>query len=464
VDKFALPGSRVATVKEMTMSGINRRSFLKRTAIAAAVPTIISSRAFGANSKVNLGFIGVGGRGSALLNGALWTEGVQVVAVSDCFASRRARAMKTVSDFYAERNVKSDCKEYADFREVLSRDDIDGVVIATADHWHVPLSIYAIKAGKDVYVEKPLGVSVDYGFKLRKLVQDKGAVLQYGTQQRSDVYFRLACELTRAGYLGKLKSIDAWCAGMRAPGQYAQVFKDFHPPIPTADPPADLDYERWIGPAKMSPYTKNRVTEWGGYHVYDYALGFIAGWGAHPLDIAQWGNNSDEKAPIHYEGTGTIPGPGLFDTVAEWDVRCKYANGVDLHFMDTISAEKPVRGYFPGMQDHGTTFHGEDGWVTVRRGSIDFSDEALRRIKPKDDERMYESKSHMGNFVECIKSRKKPISPIEAAVQSDLISHLSNACIRTGRAITWDPKKEKIVGDREAAKTLSRKQRAPWKV
>jgi predicted dehydrogenase len=450
---------------------IDRRQFLKRTALATAIPTIISSTALGAgdtpapSERVNLGFIGVGNRGSGLLGWALQNKHAQVVALSDCFTSRRQRALKAVADAYAsqKRKVDTPTKDYADFRQILAREDIDGVVIATQDHWHVPLSTYALKAGKDVYVEKPLGVSVDHGFKLRKLVADKAAVLQYGTQQRSDHYFRSACELTRNGYIGELKTIDAWCDGMRAPGWYADTFKQFHPPTPPQTPPTDLNYDRWIGPAPMKPYTDNRVTQWGTYHIYDYALGFIAGWGAHPLDIAQWGNNADHCAPVYYKGTGTIPGGGLFDTIAEWDVQCRYANGVQMHFMDRMTATPLVKKYHRDPRDHGTTFHGTEGWVSVRRGAMHVSDENLRRVKLKDtDVHLYNSGDHMANFIECIKTRKKPISPIEAAVQSDLISHLSNAAIRLGRPIKWDPVEERIIDDDTAAKSVNRKMRGPW--
>lgn len=457
----------------MQKNNATRREFIKSGIVAGAalsMPVIIPSTVLGANTpsnRVNIGHIGVGNRGRGLLRGSLSKKNAQVVGISDCFSSRREAAIKRISDTYTQQGRTADAtaKGYPDFREMLAREDIDGLVIATQDHWHVPLSIYAIQAGKDVYVEKPLGASVDYGFKLRKLVQDKNAILQYGTQQRSDYYFRFACELARNGYLGKLETIDAWAAGMRAPGHYANIFKKFHPITPTQRPPADLDYDRWIGPAPMAPYTDNRVTEWGTYHIYDYALGFIAGWGAHPLDIAQWGNNTDETAPVLYEGTGTIPTGGLFDTIAEWDMQCTYANGVKMHFMDTITAMPVVKKHHPDARDHGTTFHGSEGWVSVRRGAMHCSDEKLRKIKLKDtDTHLYQSKDHMGNFIDCIKTRKQPISNIKAAVQSDLISHLSNAAIRLKRPIKWDPKKEQIIEDSQAAKSINRTMRNPWTV
>ena len=452
----------------MKISKVDRRRFIKQSVFAATVPTIIPSTVLGAgdipapSERINLGFIGVGNRGNGLLRGTLGNKNAQVVAVSDCFASKRRNTLKKIEDSYTKQGRQANAKGYADFREMLAREDIDGVVIATPDHWHVPIAIYALRAGKDIYVEKPLGVSVDYGFKLRKLVQDKSAIFQYGTQQRSDRNFRFACELARNGYIGKLESIDAWCASL---GYSPSIAKKYPLNTPAKNPPADLDYDRWIGPAPMKPYSDLRVSTQGSYHVYDNALGFIAGWGAHPLDIAQWGNNTDETAPISYEGTGKINANTLFDSVGIWDINCQYANGVKMHFMDTSTAKPVVKEYHPDPRGHGTTFHGTEGWVSVRRGALHFSDEKLRRIKLKDsDVHLYKSGDHMGNFIDCIKSRKKPISTIEAAVQSDLISHLSNAAIRLKRPVKWDPKKEQVVGDTELAKALNRKLRAPWVV
>ncbi|MBM4104355.1 MAG: Gfo/Idh/MocA family oxidoreductase [Planctomycetes bacterium] len=444
---------------------MNRRTFLKTTAAAAgtfAVPVIVPSSVFGKTApgnRVNLGFIGVGNQGTNLLKGTAYNKQAQIVAVCDCFESRRQAAIEAVTKIYTENEhpAKASIQAYADVQELLARADIDGVFIATPDHWHVPIAIQAVQAGKDVYVEKPLGVSLDYAFKLRKLVGQKEAVLQYGTQQRSDGYFRFACELVRNGYIGKIKKMDVWCDSV-GDHKYTKT-------IPPQQPvPAGFDYDRWLGPAPVKPYCDARVSNLGAYHIYDYALGFIAGWGAHPLDIAQWGNNTDDTAPIRYEGTGVIPTGGLFDTISSWDMNCTYADGVTMHFMDTRTATPVVSEYYPKMRDHGTTFHGTEGWVTVRRGAIDFSSETLRKVKLKDSEiHLYNSPDHYANFVDCVKSRKKPISPIEAAVQSDLISHLSNAAIRLKQPIEWDPKNEKLVKDEEIIlAVLNRTARKPW--
>lgn len=463
---------------------MNRRGFLKSMAVttgAFAIPTIVPSSVFGEtapSNQVHLGCIGVGGQGTGLMKNALHNDSAKVVAICDCFASRREAALNTIKEIYMQQQRVTDigAKAYADFRELLERKDIDGVIIATPDHWHVPLAFHAVQAGKDVYVEKPLGVSLDYAFKLRKLVQDKKAVFQYGTMQRSDRYFRTACELTRNGYIGRLEKMDVWCFSLgdrdyiKGDSAYLKVIppgSEYTRTIPTTQPvPADLDYDRWLGPAPVKPYCDVRVSNIGAYHIYDYALGFIAGWGAHPLDIAQWGNNTDTTAPIHYEGTGTIPTGGLFDTISFWDMHCTYANGVKMHFMDHQTAVPVVTSYYPKPQDHGTTFHGAEGWITVRRGAIDFSDETLRRVKLKDnDVHLYESGNHMGNFIDCIKSRKPTISTIEAAVQSDLISHLCDASVRLSQSIEWDPQKEQVIGNREAVNNvINRSLRKPWTI
>ncbi|MBW8036411.1 MAG: Gfo/Idh/MocA family oxidoreductase [Planctomycetes bacterium] len=452
----------------MKKNKFGRRQFIQRSVFAATVPTIIPSTVLGKgdipapSERINLGCIGIGKRGNRLLRHALQNKQAQVVAVSDCFTSIREKALKLVKDDYTAQGRLGDAKEYADFRQMLAREDIDGVIIATQDHWHVPLAIYAVQAGKDVYVEKPLGVSVDHGFKLRKLVQDKSAIFQYGTQQRSDLRFRFACELVRNGYIGKIESMDVWAPSL---GYGPEIAKQFPLDTPTKTPPANIDYDRWIGPAQMKPYSDLRVSTQGTYHIYDYALGFIAGWGVHPLDIAQWGNNSEETCPVYYKGTGKVNEGSMFDSLGIWDIKCRYANGVKMNFMDEFTAMPIVKKYHPKPNGHGTTFHGTEGWVCVSRGALDFSDDKLRRIKIKDDDvHLYKSADHMGNFIDCIKSRKKPISTIEAAVQSDLISHFSNAAARLDKSIKWDPKKEKIVGDSKAAKAINRKLRSPWVV
>jgi len=452
---------------------ITRRGFLKSTGSALVAPYVITSTALGnrsvppASERVTLGFIGVGGRGNALAYSLLRVPEAQCVAVCDCFTSKQESTARAFDEFYANRDGKGDykaCSKYGDFRDMLARKEIDGIVIATPDHWHVPIAMAAIRAGKDVYVEKPLSTAVSWDKAMRETVHRYGAVFQYGTQQRSGSQFRFACELVRNGYIGALERIEVWCPGMAASGWYESTSKGggSMKPIPV---PADLDYEMWIGPAPMRPYTKDRCTQWGSYHVYDNALGFIAGWGVHPLDIAQWGNDSELTVPVEYEGTGRIPTDGLFDTISDWDLYCRYENKVRLRFMNAKTAKEVVT-YRPFL-DHGTTFFGTEGWVSVDRGNpgLHASDPKLLQVKLKPgDTRLYESDNHYKNFVDCVKTRRATASSVDVAVQSDIISHLGDICIRTGRKIVWDPQKEDIVNDAAASRMLHRGLRSPWRL
>ena len=448
---------------------LNRRDFLKGAGLAAA-PLVLPARALGLGAlpppseRVTLGYVGVGGRGNALAYRFLRVPGAQSVAVCDAKKERLESTAAAFDAFYAERDGKGSyrgCAKYGDFRELLAREDIDAVVIATPDHWHVPVALAAVRAGKDVYVEKPLSTAVTWNQALRTEVQRYGAVFQYGTQQRSDPKFRIACELVRNGLIGELRRMEAWCPGMAARGTYEKTSKGGGSVKPIPVPPG-LDYEMWLGPAPWSAYTKDRCTEWGAYHVYDNSLGFIAGWGAHPLDIAQWGHGSDHTAPVYYEGTGRIPQHGLFDTISDWNVHGRYADGVTLRFMNSGTAE-PVVSQYRKFTNHGTTFFGSKGWVSVDRGGLYASDPAVLRAKPGPGAvRLYASDDHWRNFIESVRLRRPAVSPVEAAVQSDIISHLSDICIRTGRPVRWDPEQEVILGDKAAARRLHRPLRSPW--
>ncbi len=326
----------------------------------------------------------------------------------------------------------------------------------------MPIAIAAAKAGKDVYVEKPLGISIAENQTMREAVQRYGTIFQYGTQQRSGQDFRFACELVRNGRIGKLHTIEVWC-----PGMYA--YEEFNEPGGSTKPiavPAGFDYDMWLGPAAFSPYTSDRCTPWGTYYVYDNSLGFIAGWGAHPLDIAQWANDSDNTAPVEYEGTGKIYAGGLYHVVNSWDIWCRYENGVKMHFMSDEVAQPIVEKYHPRFWTHGTTFHGDLGWVSVDRGGL-FTQPAslVKEIIGPTEIHLYQSDNHYQNFIDSVRLRKQAISPVEAAVQSDFISHLCNILIRTGRQkLRWDPRTETIPDIHEATRMLSRSMRSPWRL
>ncbi len=421
------------------MNKPSRRTFLRNasltTAGATLLPQLVPSTLFGADApsnRVTLGHVGVGGQGSGLLQGMLGLPQAQSVATCDPICERREAAARTVEQYYAANRGKesfSGCKPYRDFRELLARTDIDAVVIATPDHWHVPLALAAVRAGKDIYVEKPLGITMALNKELRDAVHLHGAVFQYGTQQRSfNQHCGFACELLRNGYLGELKAVHIVAPNGETGGRAV------------AEPvPEGLDYDLWLGPAPVKPYARDRVFGTGRWHIYDYAIGFIAGWGAHPLDIAHWGY---PHIPVEYEGTGRISNEGLFDTVVDWNVRGRYASGVEFTMITGGDM---------------TTFVGTQGSVSASRGGISADPESLLKVKIKPAQfHLLQDNHHYRDFVDCVRTRRTPVSNIDSAVQSDFMSHLGDIAIRTGRKIRWDPATETIVGDETAARMMTR--------
>jgi len=427
-----------------------RRSFLKVASASAAglaaAPYVITSSALGAagvppaSGRVVVGHIGVGGQGGGLLRHFVGLAQGQSVAVCDCFKGRREDAAKVIADAYAKREDKGTFKgvaQFADFQELLARPDIDAVVIATPDHWHVPLGTAACRAGKDMYIEKPLGLALEWNKALRTAVRQYGRIFQYGTQQRAQSHIRQGCELVRNGRIGKITAIEVIAPDGATGGSTVSV------PVPEG-----FDYDRWLGPAQQSPYTADRCTSMGSWHVYDNAIGFLAGWGAHPLDVLHWAYPG--AIPVEYEGTGLVPTEGLYNTVVHWDIKGKYANGVPF----TLK---------PGGDS--TKFIGTEGWIRLWRGGWDANPKSLLKETAGPNEiHLPASNDHKKDFLESVKSRKDPASPIESSCQSDFISHLSDIAVRTGRKITWNPVKETIVGDDAAARMLNRPLRAPWRL
>ena len=423
-------------------SGLSsRRRFLRSCAAAGAaigVPTLVPSSVFGAMAPSNrtlVGCIGVGNRGGGLLGEISAEEPVRVVAVCDVLRQRRNAAAQSLNQRYGG-NV---CTPYRDLRELLARPDVDAVTIGTPDHWHVPAALMAVRAGKDVYVEKPLGLSIEENAAIRREVHRYGRVFQYGTQQRSLAHVRHGCELVRNGRLGKILSVEVTAPSYGFEGGSLE-------PIPV---PEGLDYDLWLGPAPWRPYTKDRCTEWGSYWCSDNAHGFIGGWGAHPLTDMVWalGDDPATAVPVEFEATGKF-GKGLFDAPYDWDVRGKFADGVPFRFT-------------PGGDL--VTITGQRGKVFISRGGLRTEPAALKNERIGSDEiRLYDSPSHMGNYVECVRSRRPTVAPVEVAVLSDSITQLSMIALWTGRKIRWDARRESIADDPGASQLLCRALRAPW--
>lgn len=439
---------------------IDRRKFLKTASAMAAgaigFPYIVSSSALGKAGKIApsnricVGVIGVGEQGNYVLGNFLNQDDTQVIAVCDVDKGRREGTAQRVDQYYQ----KKGCAAYNDFRKLLGREDIDAVLIATPDHWHVLCATVAARAGKDMYMEKPLGLNVAEGQALQAAVNRYGTVFQFGTQQRSDIQFRRACELVRNGRIGKLHTINVWAPGSIAGGSTK--------PAPEPD---GLDYDMWLGPAPFRQYTQDRcASKWEKKFWWfnsDYCLGWISGWGIHPVDIALWGAAGLLTGPIEVEGTGIFPSEGLCDTATYWNVKLNYASGVTMNFLSD-PPPKEWSNQYTKIIDHGTAFEGTEGWVHVNRNEVNVSDESMKLSDSTNDIKLYESTNHTRNFLDCVKSRAKPICPVDQAHQADVVCQISDIAIRLKRKLKWDMKKEMFIGDDIANRMLSGAMRSPW--
>lgn len=435
----------------------DRRQFLKRTAAVAgavATPYVITSTALGAEGKppaserVVTAGIGVGPRGLLNVREQLGCPDAQVVAICDVWKQVRERAKRAVDAHYKN----TDCKAYTDFRELLAREDIDAVTIGSPDHWHVPMTIAAAKAGKDVCVEKPLGVSIAQDLICRETIKRYDRVFQYGTEARAMAACRLGAELVRNGRIGEIREIRVKAPNSKPGGSTA--------PKPV---PPELEYDLWLGPAPWRPYTGCPDNGGNWFHVYDYAIGFIAGWGAHPLDLLQWAYDTHLTGTWEVEGKGDISKTGTNDAVYNWDMRFQFANGVSMTYWAT-GVPKEEHPRLKSLNNYAQLI-GTDGWIAVYYNSMICEPESLRTVPlGPNDMRLSVSRGQERNFIECVKSRKTPVSHVDDAVRSDIISHVSDIAIRVGRKIKWDPVKEEIIGDDEARNMCTRAMRAPWRL
>ena len=417
---------------------VTRRDFLKGSALAAgaaiAWPTIVPSSVFGANApsnRITMGCIGTGGQGSGNMRGFNAKSGCQVIAVCDVDAGHRESARKRVG-----LDPKS-C--YNDFREVLARTDIDAVSIATPDHWHVPTSIAAVRTGKDVFCEKPLTLTIAEGRVLADEVKRYGRVFQTGSQQRSGSEFRKACELVVNERIGKLHTMRVGISGNNRTCE----------PTWTPEPvPEGFDYDLWLGPAPWEPYHTQRC-HYQFRFILEYSGGQMTNWGAHHLDIAQWGNQSDDTGPVEIRGKGEFPKTGLFTTALNAEVEYTYASGVKI-FLN---------------KGGGTRFEGTEGWIYVNRGKLEAEPKSLlTSVIGPDEIHLYESRDHKQNFLDCIKSRKDPICNAEVGHRSSTVCHLGNIAMLLDRPLKWDPQKEQFIGDDEANRMTWHPRRSPWRL
>jgi predicted dehydrogenase len=404
--------------------------------MGALAPMIVSGSTLGlggataANERVALGWIGYGGQGSYLR--WLFSErpGSEVLAVADVDAAHRAEFLK---------DTGKDLRTYNDYRRLLERRDIDAVVIATPDHWHATHIIDSAQAGKDVFCEKPLTLTIEEGKDCVRAIRAQGTVFQTGSMQRSDERFRKACELVRNGYLGKIERIETYIGGAPEGGME-----------PDTDPPPGLDWEQWLGQAPLVPYRTTRCHKEFRWW-YAYSGGKMTDWGAHHNDIAQWANGTERSGPVSIEGEATFPQPGGFDTATSFTVRFEYENAAPV----TCKSDGP----------NGVRFFGSEGELFVSREEIQSTPPEIVQTELKSsDTRLYHSDDHYVNFLDCIKTRKDPICDVEIGHRSVTVCHLANIAIRLGRKIQWDPVKEEIVGDEEAAALTARHRRPGYEL
>jgi len=437
----------------MTTQKPTRRTFLTTSAVGLAAglttPYIFTAAAEEAdkpkskNDRFRIASIGMRYQGSVIAKKA--AEHGDIVAIADV---DREIAEKAREDFGGKAEL------YEDYRKMFDRNDIDVVTIGTPDHWHTKMCIDACRSGLDVYCEKPLTLTIDEGKRLCKVVEETGAVLQVGSWQRSDHRFRLACEMVQQGRIGKLQRVDVVLGKNKTGG-----------PFKVEDPPPHLNWQLWQGQTPAVPYIKERchyTFRWW----YEYSGGQMTDWGAHHLDIAQWGAGMQRTGPVEIDGKAKFPSVrNGYNVAVDFSARMRYANGVELTVSDTGR--------------NGVMFTGSEGRIFVNRGTISGKpvEDLVERPLPREKFKLYDHDNrsrparmgkldsiinHIGNFFDCVKARKTPVSDVVAQHRSVSVCHLANISMHLGRKLRWDPQKELFIGDEQANRRLSRPQRNPY--
>lgn len=452
--------------------GMSRRDYLKKSAIgvtgAVFVPTIVPSTVFGKNApsnKINIGQIGFGRIAQSHdLPETLKYDVSRVVAVSDVDMNRTNLGKEYVEKWYAKKKGKKkyvDVKAYQDYREMLLKEDIDAVIISTPDHWHARPAIEAALQGKDIYLQKPTSLTVAEGRALSDAIKQQGVVLQVGTQQRSSPQFRIAAELVRNGRIGKLHTVR-----IGLPGDPSG------PEAPEMSVPKNLDYDMWLGSTPEAYYTEMRVhpqndfSRPGWLRCEQFGAGMITGWGQHHIDSAHWGMDTEYTGPVEVQALAEFPKSGLWDVHGDFMVKARYENDIEM--------------YISGGYTNGIRYEGTEGWIFVSRGnylatasdpvSKAKSNKALDASNPdmltseikKNEIHLYKSEDQHGNWLDCIKTRKAPISPAEMGHRTCTVCLISHIAMKLPRKLYWDPVNERFRDDKDANDMLSRSQRAPW--
>jgi predicted dehydrogenase len=439
---------------------ISRRQFLKRSALisggAIGFPTLIRSSALGLagtvapSNRVVMGCIGVGGQGTGNMRAFMNQPEVQVVAVCDVDTNRRNQAQNIVREFYAAKDNANQgelCASYLDYRELLARDDIDAVSIGTPDHWHGLITVAAAQSGKDIYCEKPLVNTIEEGRAVCNAVQRYGRVLQTGSHERSRHSVRFACELVRNGRIGKLHTIQINMPN--SDGHHRAIIENENI-FPTMPVPDGFDYDMWLGPTPSAAYTERRCHFWWRF-IFDYGGGEMTDRGAHIIDLAQLGNNTDHSGPVELVAEGEAPKTGLYDAFLKYHFECTYANGVKM-----IGASVDPRGL---------KFIGSDGWIFIHihGGRLEAEPASfLQETLLPEEVHLGRSPGHHRNFLDAVKARTQPMASAEIGHRTATICHLLNIAMLTKSPILWDPEKEIITNNPKAQRLVSRPMRSPW--
>lgn len=425
---------------------ISRRGALAQTALLTTgswlAPCVIPDRAWGANERISVGLIGVRNQGSGNLK-RFQSAGADIAAICDVDESVVADALKLVNGPTPQ--------TFTDYRELLEQKSIDAVVITVPDHWHALMTIHACQAGKDVYCEKPLSLTIAEGRRMTQAARKYQRIVQTGSQQRSSPEFWQACMLVRNGFIGQVREVHV---GIPTPNHPGPLDAD-------SSPPSNLDYDRWLGPAAWRAYNTKRV-HYNFRFWWDYSGGQMTNWGAHHLDIAQWGLGMDDSGPVSIAGTAAFHPEGVHEVSESLRLIYTYANGVKLI---CGQAQKDIAG--------GTKFIGSEGVVLVSRGKLVTQPRELATLRPEEltvkgrssgsqAVELYRSHDHTQNFLDCMRDRRLPICDVEIGHRSATVCHLGNIVARLGRPVSWDPQTEISPGDVEAQSFVDRPYRHPY--
>jgi predicted dehydrogenase len=432
----------------------SRREFLRRSAALVAgsvvLPQIIPASAFGRSGgiapsdRLVMGAIGTGSQGTSNMRDFLrLKDQVQFVALCDVDSGNLARA-KVIVD---KANNNTDCRTYRDYRELLDKEKLDAVSIALPDHWHGIIYTEAVMKKLHVYGEKPVCRTIKDGQVIVKAVKDNNIIWQTGSWQRSQSNFHKGAELVANGRIGKIKSIEV---GLPDGGRGIGT-----PPV--MDIPPELDWEMWLGPALKVPY--RGIAHWNWRWILDYSGGQMTDWAGHHIDIANWGAGLEHTGPVEITGRGVYPPEGIYNAPVEYDILCKYANGIEMRVANSSRLER-------GM---GTIWHGENGWIHVDRGGSTgriaaSNPKILEETIGENETHLYKSENHWQNFIDSVKAGKQAIAPIEVAYRAISVALLGEIAMTTGKTIRWDPEKEEIINDPVASRLLGRPYRQPWKL